>query len=53
MSPLLPEYVEHMNVPICTVVTALSLDSGEIIILEFGKGMWFVNIMDSKRQRPG
>ena len=25
VSPFLPEYVEHMNVPICTDITALTL----------------------------
>ena len=43
MSPFLPEYAEQMNVPICTGVTALTLDSGGVLILEFGKGLWFGN----------
>ena len=41
VSPLLPEYAEHMNVPICTGVTALTLDSGEGLILEIGQDLWF------------
>ena len=45
MSPFLPEYVEQMNVPICTGVTDLTLDSGEVLILEFGQGLWFGNRM--------
>ena len=46
MSPFLPEYAEQMNVPIFTGVTALAIDSGEVVILEFGKGLWFGNRMD-------
>ena len=46
MSPLLPEYAEQMNVPICTGVTALTLDLGEVVILDFGKGLWFGNRME-------
>ena len=45
MSPFLQEYAEQTNVPICTGVTALTLDSGEVVILEFGKGLWFGNRM--------
>ena len=37
MSPFLPEYTEHMNVPICTGVTALKTDSGEALILGLDK----------------
>ena len=43
MSPLLPEYTKHMNVPICTGINALIIDSGEVMILEFGQGLWFKN----------
>ena len=46
MYPLLPEYLEQMNVPICTGVTDLTLDSGEVVILEFGQGLWFGNMME-------
>ena len=39
VSTLLPEYVEQINVPICTGVTDLTLDSGEVVILEFVQGL--------------
>ena len=42
MSPLPPEYATQMNVSIYTVVAALTLDSGEVLILKFGQGLWFV-----------
>ena len=41
MYPFLPEYTEQFNIPICTVVTVLALDLGEVIIMEFGKGCGF------------
>ena len=41
-----------MNVPICTGVTALKLDSGEVVILEFGKGLWFGNRMEKSLIKP-
>ena len=34
-----------MNERICTDITYLTLDSGEVVILEFGKGLWFGNRM--------
>ena len=46
MYPFLPEYAEQMNVSICIGVTDLALDSGEVVILEFGQGLWFVNRME-------
>ena len=45
MSLFLPEYEEQTNVPICTGVTDLTLDSGEVVILKFGKDLWFGNRM--------
>ena len=52
MSPFLPEYTEQMNVTICTGVTALTLDSGEVVILDFGKGLWFGNRMETSLINP-
>ena len=52
MSPFLPEYAEQMNVPICTGVTDLTLYSGEVIILEFGQGLWFGNSMEKSLINP-
>ena len=51
VSPFLPEYVKQMNVPICTCVTSLTLDSGEVVILEFGQGLWFGNIMEKSHDK--
>ena len=45
VSQFLPEYSEQINVPIWTSVTAFTLDSGEVVILEFGQGLWFGNRM--------
>ena len=45
MSPLPPGHTEQVNTPICNGVTVLTHDSGEVVILEFGKGLWFGNIM--------
>ena len=50
--PLLPEYLEQMNVPICTGVTDLTLDSGEVVILDFVKGLWFGNRMEKSLINP-
>ena len=41
-----------MNVPICTGVIALILDSGGVVILEFGKGLWFGNRMEKSLTTP-
>ena len=45
-SPFLPEYTEQVNRPIRTSVTSLELDSGEVIILKCGQGLWFGNILE-------
>ena len=52
MFPFLPEYAEHMHVPICTGVTDLTLDSGEVAILEFEQGLWFGNRMEKSLINP-
>ena len=41
-----------MNTQICTGVTALTLDSGEVVISEFGQGQWFGNCMDKSIINP-
>ena len=46
MSPFLVEYTEQVNIPICTGVIVLTLDSGEVVILEFRQGWWFLNRME-------
>ena len=51
-SLFLLEYAEQKNVPICTGVTDLALDSGEVVILEFGKGSWFGNRMGKSLINP-
>ena len=46
MSQFLSEYIEQVNIQICTGVTTLTLDSGEVVILEFGKVLWFGKRME-------
>ena len=41
-----------MNVPICTGVTALTLDSVEVVIMEFGQGLFFGNRMEKLLINP-
>ena len=45
VSLILPEYSEQVSILICTGVTILPVDSGEVVIMEFSKGLWFWNIM--------
>ena len=52
MSPFVPEYTEQVNIPICASVTVLALDSGELIILDFGQDLWFVNRMKKSLINP-
>ena len=52
MSPFPPEYPEQMNIPICTGITVLKLDLGEVVILEFLQGFWFVNRMEKSLINP-
>ena len=52
MSTFLSEYAEQMNLPIFTGVNDLTLDSGEVVILEFGQGLWFVNRMEKSMINP-
>ena len=52
MSAFLPEYSEQVNITICTSVTMLTLDSGELVTLGFGKGLWFGNIVDKSLINP-
>ena len=46
VSPYLSEYDSLNDIPIFTAVTAVELDSGETIILEFGQGLWFGERME-------
>ena len=41
-----------MNVPIFTGVTELTLDSEEVVIMEFGQGLWFENRMKKSLINP-
>ena len=52
MSQFFPEYAGYINVAICTGVTDLTLDSGEVVILEFGQGLWFGNRMEKSLINP-
>ena len=48
----LTEYTEQVNIPICTGVTGLELDSWEVIIMEFGKGLRFGKGMEKSLINP-
>ena len=52
MSLFIPEYAEQMNVPICTGVIDLTLDSGEVVILDIGQGLRFGNRMEKSLINP-
>ena len=52
VSPFLAEYDSVTDVPICTAATAVDLQSGETIILEFGQGLWFGERMDHSLINP-
>ena len=41
VSLYLSESDSKTDIPICTAATAVDMDSGETIILEFGQGLWF------------
>ena len=43
VSTYLHEHPKQAKIPICTGMTALKIDSGEVVILEFGRGLCFVN----------
>ena len=45
VSLILPEYSEQVSILICTGVTILPVDLGEVVIMEFRKGLWFWNII--------
>jgi len=40
------------DIPICTAATAVDLDTGETIILEFGQGLWFGDRMTHSLINP-
>ena len=52
VSPFLSEYDSVTDVPICNTATAVDLESGETIILEFGQGLWFGDRMDHSLINP-
>ena len=52
VSPFLAEYDEQQDVRICTAATAIDLDDGETIILQFGQGLWFGPRMDKSLINP-
>jgi len=41
VSQYLSKYNSVNDIPICTAATAVELDTGETIILQFGQGLWF------------
>ena len=52
VSPYLSEYNSLSDIPICTAATAVDLDSGETIILEFGQGLWLGERMEHSLINP-
>ena len=52
MAPFLSAYSQQENIQICTGTTAFTLDTGEVIILLFGQGLWFGNRMDKSLINP-
>ena len=52
VAPFLPEYSEQENITIFTGATAHTLDTGEVIILVFGQGLWFGNRMEKSLINP-
>jgi len=52
VSPYLSKYDSITDIPICTAATAVNLDSGETIILEFGQGLWFGERMEHSLINP-
>ena len=52
VAPFLVEYLEQVNIPICTGAMAYTLVSGEVVILVFGQGLWFGNHMEKSLINP-
>ena len=52
VAPFLSEYSQQENIQICTGATAFTLDTGEVIILLFGQGLWFGNRMEKSLINP-
>ena len=52
VSPYLSEYDSLEDIPICTAATAVELESGETIILQFGQGLWFGDRMEHSLINP-
>ena len=51
-APFLVEYFEQINFPIFTGATSYTIESGEFIILIFGQGLWFGNMMEKNLINP-
>ena len=52
VSPYLSEYDSVEDIQICTAATAVELESGETIILQFGQGLWFGDRMEHSLINP-
>ena len=52
VAPFLVDSSEQVNMPICTVATSYTMESGEVIILIFGQGLWFGNRMGKTLINP-
>ena len=40
------EYSEQLNIPICTGENLYTMESGEVVIIILGQGLWFRNRME-------
>ena len=52
VSTLLEEHPEQINTPICSAGTTYTLGSVEMVILVFGKSLWFAIHMDTSIIKP-
>ena len=52
VSPFLSTYKAVENIRICSAATAVTLESGETIILVFGQGLWFGDKMHKSLINP-
>ena len=52
VAPFLADYYEQVNIPIYTGATSYTIESGEVIIIIFGQGLWFGNRMEKTLINP-
>ena len=49
---ILTRYTKQFSIQICIGITALKLDSGDVLILEFGQSLWLGNRMEKSLIKP-